>query len=106
MIIPGNGNTDITDHWFPYVKRHLERLGMTVIARNMPDPDLARKAFWLPFIEQQLQGDENALLIGHSSGAVAVLRYLETHRAHGVAIVGACYTHLGDEKEKACALLR
>ena len=26
MIIPGNGNTDINENWFPYVKNALEKL--------------------------------------------------------------------------------
>ncbi|MEK6888225.1 MAG: alpha/beta hydrolase [Candidatus Aenigmatarchaeota archaeon] len=100
MIIPGNGNTDISENWFPYVKKKLEELGMGVIAKNMPDPDIARKEFWIPFMEKQLKGDENAILIGHSSGAVAILRYLENHKALGAVIVGACYTDLNDEHEK------
>ncbi len=100
MIIPGNGNTDISENWFPYVKKNLEALGMRVIAKNMPDPDLARQSFWVPFIEKELKGYQNSILIGHSSGAVAILRYLENHKTLGAIIVGACHTDLGDEKEK------
>ena len=101
MIIPGNGKTDISENWFPYVKQGLENLGIRVIAKNMPDPILARKRYWLPFIEKNLGSDKEAILIGHSSGAVAALRYMETHRVLGAVLVGACYTDLGDEKEKA-----
>lgn len=100
MIIPGNGNTDISENWFPYVKERLESSGIKVIAKNMPDPDLARKEFWIPFIEKELDSDEDSILIGHSSGAVAILRFLENHKALGAIIVGACYTDLGLEKEK------
>ena len=66
MIIPGNGNTDISFNWYLYVKKELEKLGFEVIAENMPDADLARKEFWLPFMEKKLAGDEKAILIGHS----------------------------------------
>src|SRR5205085_912422 len=59
-----------------------------------------RKEYWLPFIEQKMES-EDCILIGHSSGAVAILRYLETHKVGGAVIVAACYTDLGDEKEKA-----
>ncbi len=100
MIIPGNGNTDISENWFPYAKNALEKLGVKVIAKNMPDPELARKEYWLPFIEQQLAGDSNAILIGHSSGATAILRYLERHKAQGAVLVGAYYTDLGEESER------
>lgn len=101
MIIPGNGNTDISENWFLYVKKKLERLGISVIAKNMPDPDLARMKFWLPFIEKNINHNEESILIGHSSGAVASLRYMENHKVMGAVIVGVCHTDLGDNKEKA-----
>src|SRR3989338_1217142 len=100
IIIPGNGNTDISENWFSYVKKKLEYMGIEVIAKNMPDADLARRMYWIPFIEKELKDDRNAILIGHSSGAVAILRYLENHSALVAVIVGACHTDLGDEKEK------
>lgn len=49
MIIPGNGITDITDNWFQNVKDGLEKLGLDVIAKNMPDPDLAKGADLLTY---------------------------------------------------------
>lgn len=101
MIIPGNGNTYINENWYPYVKEKLEKLGVKVVAENMPDPDLARKEYWIPFIEEKLEGDEDSVLIGHSSGAAAILSYLENHKLKGAVLVGAYYTNLGDEKEKA-----
>lgn len=63
MIIPGNGNTDISEHWFPYIKKELEKFGFKVVAKTMPDPELARKQYWLPFIEQQLGEDKDVILI-------------------------------------------
>lgn len=102
MIIPGNGSSNVySEIWYPWITKKLEKLGFKVIAKNMPDPDLARKEYWLPFIEEQLKDDKNSILIGHSSGAVASLRYAETHKLRGIVLVGACYTDLGDEKEKA-----
>lgn len=99
IIIPGNGNTDISENWFSYVNKELEKLGLEVIAENMPDPDLARKKYWLPFIKEKLS-TEDSILIGHSSGAIATLRYLEEHRCKLAILVGVCYTALGDEHEK------
>lgn len=101
MIIPGNGNADMSEIWRPYVKRELEKLGLTVIAKNMPDPDLARQKYWLPFMKEQIEGDENAILIGHSSGALAAMKYAEEHKLEGIVIVAAAHTDLGDDKEKA-----
>jgi len=99
IIIPGNGNTDITENWFPSVKNGLQKFGLDVIAENMPDPDLARKEYWLPFIKEKLS-TENSILIGHSSGAVAILRYLENNKCKLAILIGAYYTDLGDKSEK------
>ncbi len=54
IIIPGNENSDISENWYPYVKKELERLGVEVIAQNMPDAYLARAKYWLPFIKEKL----------------------------------------------------
>ena len=101
MIIPGNHDSDMSQFWYPYVKKELENIGIQVVAKKMPDPDLARKEYWLPFIEEQLLGDENSILIGHSSGAVAALRFTEIHKVQGIILVSASHTDLGDEHEKA-----
>jgi uncharacterized protein len=99
IIVPGNGNTDISENWYQSVKTDIEGLGIEVIAENMPDPDLARKEYWLPFIANHL-ATENSILIGHSSGAVATLRYLESNKCKLAILVGASVTDLGSEHEK------
>jgi len=100
MIIPGNDNTLITSNWYQYVKHELEKLGLEVIAENMPDPKLARKEIWIPFIKENISADEDVILIGHSSGAAAILKFLEENKCRLAIIVGAYYTDLGDELEK------
>ena len=40
-------------------------------------------------------------MIGHSSGAVASLRYAEQNKIFGSVLVGVCYTDTNDETEKA-----
>ena len=100
ILIPGNGGPTPQDNWFPYLEQELPKLDIKVINVQFPDPILARQEFWLPFIEQ-LGADANTILIGHSSGAVAAMRYAETHKILGSVLVGACYTDLGVEDEKA-----
>lgn len=100
LIVPGNDHTLITNNWYPYVKERLENLGVEVIAENMPDPKVARKGIWLPYIKEQLGDSGNSTLIGHSTGAIAVLRYLEKNKCRFVILVSCYHTNLGDELEK------
>ncbi len=99
IIIPGNGGGCPEDNWSPYLERELPKLGIEVINRQFPDAVMARKEFWLPFITE-LGADENTLLIGHSSGAVAAMRYAEANRILGSVLVGVCHTDLGYAEEK------
>ena len=100
ICIPGNSGCTTEDNWFPSVKKELEAENLEVIAAKFPDTDLARAAYWLPFLINELNVDENTILIGHSSGAIAALRLAETHRLLGSVLVGAYHTDLNMKKEK------
>lgn len=100
ILIHGNGGSTAGDIWLPWLERELTALGLLVINQTFPDNVKARARFWLPFLEE-LGADENTILIGHSSGAVAAMRYAETHRLFGSVLVGVCYTDLGDRGEAA-----
>jgi predicted alpha/beta hydrolase family esterase len=100
ILIHGNGKSKATDNWLPYLKRELEKLGIKVDSPQFPDTELARAIYWLPFLENVLKADENTFIVGHSSGAIAAMRYAETHRILGSALVGTYYTDLGYETEK------
>ena len=100
IIVHGNGGATGNDHWFPSVKHALEKVGLKVISETMPDNILAREKYWLPFLKDKLHADENTILVGHSSGAVAAMRFAESNKIYGSVLVGTCYTDLGDEDEK------
>ncbi len=100
VFIPGNSRLTTQDNWFPSVKAGLQAEGLKVIAREFPDPDLARESFWLPFLLDDLKIDENTILVGHSSGAIAAMRVAEKQNILGSVLVGSYYTDLGIEKEK------
>ncbi len=99
ILIPGNGGGSPEDNWLPYLERELPKLGIEVINTQFPDPELARREYWLPFLKE-LGANEDTILIGHSSGALAAMRYAETNKILGSVLVGACYTDLGYESEK------
>ncbi len=101
IIIPGNGGSHIaSDHWYANVAGDLHGRGYVVIAEDMPDPVAAHANIWLPHIQNVYKADENSIIIGHSSGGVAALRYLENHKLFGAIIVGVNHTDLGYDDEK------
>ena len=100
IFIHGNGGCTAGDIWLPWLERELRALGVDVINQTFPDNVKARASVWLPHLEL-LDADEDTILIGHSSGAVAAMRYAETHRLLGSVLVGVCHTDLGDAFERA-----
>lgn len=100
IFIPGNGGGSPKDNWFPYLKAELEKLNVEVVASEFPDNQLAREAYWIPFLKNELHADAQSILVGHSSGAIAAMRYAETHRLLGSVLVGAYHSDLGMSTEK------
>lgn len=100
IFLHGNGGGSVKDNWFPWLKSELEKLNVEVVAKDFPDPQTAKESNWLPFLKDELRADEESVLVGHSSGAVASMRFAENNKILGSVLVGACYTDLGDENEK------
>lgn len=100
IFIPGNGGGGPNDNWFPYLKEKLEDLKIEVVASEFPDNFLARESYWIPFLKNQLKADDRSILIGHSSGAIAAMRFAETNRLSGSILVGGYHTDLGLAAEK------
>lgn len=95
IFAPGNGGGSPNDNWFPYLKRELEKSGVTVIASEFPDNVLARESYWVPFLKDNLKADEQSVIVGHSSGAIAAMRLAEKNRLLGSVLVGTYHTDLG-----------
>lgn len=102
-IIPGNGAGNIEHcNWYGWARRNLSKLpGVEAVLRNMPDPVLARESIWLPFMERELGCGPNCIIIGHSSGAAAAMRFAERHEVKGLVLVSAYTTDQGDATERA-----
>jgi len=100
IFVPGNGHSTTHDNWFPNVKASLEKNGLEVIAAKFPDGNLARESYWIPFLRDELKADCDTILVGHSSGAIAALRFAEQYPLLGSILVGAYHTDLGIESEK------
>ncbi|KAM3865414.1 serine hydrolase RBBP9 [Diretmus argenteus] len=102
VIVPGNGAGDVERcNWYGWARKQIIKIpDMRCLLKNMPDPVTARESVWLPFMEEELGCDEETVIIGHSSGAAAAMRYAETHRVFGIILVGAYISDLGDENER------
>lgn len=100
ILLHGNGGSTGNDNWQPYIKSELEKLDIVCLSPDLPDNILARKDHWFPYFDKELQLTQNDIVVGHSSGALAILKYAETHKLGGSVLVGVYYTDLGYEDEK------
>lgn len=100
ILIHGNGGSTVNDNWFPWVRDNLTKMGIKVISETFPDNKSARKEIWLPFLKNDLKADQDTILIGHSSGGLAAMRFAQDNKIYGSIIVGVSHTDLGDEGEK------
>ncbi|KAK9967871.1 hypothetical protein ABG768_022820 [Culter alburnus] len=102
VIVPGNGAGNIEHcNWYGWAKKRISEIPEVLCTlKNMPDPVTARESIWLPFMEKDLKCDEETVIIGHSSGASAAMRYAETHKVFAIILVGAYTSDLGDENER------
>jgi predicted alpha/beta hydrolase family esterase len=65
--------------WLPWLKRELEQRGCSVSLPAMPHPDHPVISEWIDFIAALIgEPDNETLIVGHSLGCQAVLRYLES----------------------------
>lgn len=100
VILHGNGNSHGTDDWYPYIKSNLEAIGVECLTPDLPDNVLARKKYWFPYFTDALKLGPDDIVIGASSGALAILKYAENHKIGASILVGTYYTDLGYEDER------
>ncbi len=86
--------------WAVWLKQKLDSRGYATHFETMPDPELARRDIWLPYLANDVKVGPTDVIIGWSSGAVAAMRYAETHKILGSILISPCYTDLGDSSEK------
>jgi predicted alpha/beta hydrolase family esterase len=100
IFIHGNQSSHWSGSWAPWLKQELERNGYQTFFETFPDSIIARAKYWLPFLEGHIKAGENDVIVGWSSGAVAAMRYAETHKLSGSVLVAPCSSDLGDELEE------
>lgn len=100
IFIHGNQSTHWSFCWVPWLKQELEKQGYPTFFETFPDSIIARSKYWLPFLEEHVKAGKNDVLVGWSSGAVAAMRYAETHQILGSVLIAPCYTDTGDALER------
>ncbi len=85
--------------WYGWLKEELNKLKVEALAPDYPDSWLCRAEYWLPFIKS-IGADENTILVGHSTGAIAAMRFAEENKILGTVLVAGYYTDLEDPEEK------
>lgn len=86
--------------WAPWLKEELDKSCLTSVFETFPDSVMARKKYWIPFLKDNLEANSSTILVGHSSGAVAAMKFAEENKLLGSLLVSPCYTDLGVELEK------
>merc|ERR1712034_159458 len=101
VIIPGNGSGNVhRSNWYGWLYEKLNKMeNFSCELKDMPDPVTAFESSWLPFMKDELLVDEQTIIIGHSSGSAAAMRYAESHKVYGIVLVSAYTLDLGDKLE-------
>lgn len=76
VILIHGKDADPSLKWYPWLRKEVEKSGITFFAPKLPKADDPVLDEWLEKIDN-LNPDENSILIGHSRGGVAILRWLE-----------------------------
>lgn len=63
--------------WLSWLKKELEKRGFKVKSLAMPNTNEPKIKKWLDHLSKIAKPDENTMMVGHSMGCQAILRYLE-----------------------------
>lgn len=80
--------------WAPWLQGALRFHEIDTLFETMPDSVDARAKYWLPYMTGLQLGPAD-LLVGWSTGAVAAMRYAESHPVGGLVLVAPHHTDLG-----------
>ena len=97
-IIQGNGGLTSADLWYPETKREIEQIGIEII-----EPVPAYVVDYMPkcmqYMKDVMKIGKDTIIVGHSSGAVAAMRYAEKYPIFGSVLVSVSHTDLGIASE-------
>ncbi len=91
-----------SSNWFPWLRNKLESKGFVVEVPAMPDTIHPSLDGWLAHLKKVVgEPNENIYLVGHSLGAITILRYLESleeKKVGGIVLVAGFPEPIGYEE--------
>lgn len=67
-----------TNHWFPWLKKELEKLNFKVESLKMPNSKRPKLNEWLEHLNKSIEPSKDTYLVGHSLSCITIVRYLES----------------------------
>lgn len=80
------------ENWFSWLKEELNKTGIKTEIPNLPDSGNPDLSVWLNYLNDY-RIDENTVLVGHSLGAVLILRLLEKEIKIKAAFLVAAFSN-------------
>lgn len=100
VILHGNHDCKAEDGWYTNLHNKLIMYGYKSDLRTHKDKIINSRVKIITTLKDEIKCDENKIIIGHSSGALACMRYAELHPILGLVLVAPYVTHLGIKNEK------
>lgn len=76
VVLMHGKDTDPSQKWYPWFGAEVERMGYEFVAPALPTATDPVMDEWLAELNKA-NPDENTILVGHSRGGVAILRWIE-----------------------------
>jgi hypothetical protein len=76
VILIHGKDTDPTKKWYPWLSNEMKDRGIKCSIPKLPRPDNPVLSEWLSEIDK-LKPNKESVLVGHSRGGIAILRWLE-----------------------------
>ncbi|MBT4277840.1 NUDIX domain-containing protein [Candidatus Falkowbacteria bacterium] len=77
VILMHGKNTNPSEKWYPWLEKEISKFGVNFIAPILPNANDPEINEWINELGKT-NPDKYSILIGHSRGGVAILRWLET----------------------------